>query len=237
MRILPAIDLREGKVVRLFQGDYDKMTVYGDRPLDTALGFKAAGASDMHLVDLDGAKDGEPRNFDVISDILKNSGLKVEIGGGIRTEERVALYLEAGAERVILGTAAVKNFDFTAQMAKKYGSRIAVGVDARDGFVAVNGWLETSRIKAEELIMRLKDAGVKTIIYTDIACDGASSGTNLNAYESLNKIGVNLIASGGISSMTELETLDKIGVWGAILGKSLYTGKLDLKTVLSRFGG
>ncbi len=237
MRIIPAIDLRDGKVVRLFQGDYDKMTVYGDRPLGTALGFKAAGACDLHLVDLDGAKDGEPRNFGVISEILKRSGLKVEIGGGIRDEERIAKYLEAGAERVILGTVAVRNFDFTAEMAKKYGEHIAVGVDARDGFVAVNGWLETSRVKADELIIRLKEAGVQTVIYTDIACDGASSGTNLKAYEGLKKHGVNLIASGGISSMEELETLERIGVWGAILGKSIYTGKLDLKTVLSKFGG
>ncbi len=237
MHILPAIDLRDGKVVRLFQGDYDKMTVFGDRPLDTALEFKAAGASHLHLVDLDGAKDGEPRNFGVISEILKKSGLKVEIGGGIRDEERIARYLDAGAERVILGTVAVKNFDFTSEMAKKYGAHIAVGVDARDGYVAVNGWLETSAIKAEELITRLRDAGVQTIIYTDIACDGASGGTNLGAYERLNKIGVSLIASGGISSEDELEELKRIGVWGAILGKSLYTGRLDLKAVLSRFGG
>jgi len=237
MQILPAIDLRDGKVVRLFQGDYDKMTVFGEKPLDTALEFKASGAENLHLVDLDGAKDGEPKNFGVISDILKSSGLKVEIGGGIRTEERIAKYLEAGAERVILGTVAVKDFDFTAKMAGKYGTHIAVGVDARDGYVAVNGWLETSRVNAEELIIRLKDAGVQTIIYTDIACDGASTGTNLKAYESLNKIGVNLIASGVISSMEELEKLENIGVWGAILGKSLYTGGLELKSVLSKFGG
>jgi len=237
MEILPAIDLRDGKVVRLFQGDYDKMTVFGDRPLQTALGFKTAGARNLHLVDLDGAKDGEPKNFAVISEILKSSGLKVEIGGGIRDEERISAYLEAGAERVILGTIAIKDFAFTADMAKKYGSRIAVGVDARDGFVAVNGWLETSKVEAYDLCVRLKDAGVQTVIYTDIACDGASQGTNLAAYERLNKIGLNIIASGGISSVEELHRLRDIGVWGAILGKSLYTGKLDLKTVLSEFGG
>lgn len=237
MQILPAIDLREGKVVRLFQGDYDKMTVFGEKPLETAAGFKAAGASNLHLVDLDGAKDGEPKNFGVISDILKHSGLKVEIGGGIRTEERIARYLEAGAERVILGTIAVQNFEFTAEMAKKYGKHIAVGVDARDGFVAVNGWLETSKIEAFELCKRLNDVGVQTVIYTDIACDGASSGTNLKAYERLQTIGINVIASGGISSMEELTRLQEIGVWGAILGKSLYTGALDLKAVLSKFGG
>ena len=237
MQILPAIDLREGRVVRLFQGDYDKMTVFGERPLETAAGFKAAGANNLHLVDLDGAKDGEPKNFGVISDILKNSGLRVEIGGGIRTEERSARYLEVGSERVILGTIAVQNFDFTAEMAKKYGRHIAVGVDARDGFVAVNGWLETSKIEAFELCQRLMDVGVQTVIYTDIACDGASSGTNLGAYKRLQTIGINVIASGGISSMEELNRLQEIGVWGAILGKSLYTGALDLKTVLEQFGG
>ena len=237
MEILPAIDLRGGKVVRLFQGDYDKMTVFGENPLETALGFKAAGARNLHLVDLDGAKDGEPKNLPAITEILKNSGLKVEIGGGIRTEERIARYLDAGAERVILGTIAVQNFDFTAEMAKKYGGHIAVGVDARDGFVAVNGWLETSKIEALSFCQRLKDAGVETVIYTDIACDGASSGTNLAAYERLQKIGMKVVASGGISSMDELERLDKLGTWGAILGKALYTGGLELEAVLSKFGG
>lgn len=237
MEILPAIDLREGKVVRLFQGDYDKMTVFGENPLETALDFKAAGAENLHLVDLDGAKDGEPKNFGFISEILKSSGLKVEIGGGIRSEQRIAAYLEAGAERVILGTAAVRDFNFTAEMAKKYGRHIAVGVDARDGFVATDGWLETSGLESYELCTRLRDAGVETIIYTDIACDGASQGTNLDAYERLSKIGVNIIASGGIGSMEELIKLREIGVWGAILGKSLYTGRLDLRAVIFEFGG
>lgn len=237
MRILPAIDLRDGKVVRLFQGDYDNMTVFGDRPLDTALQFKNAGAENLHLVDLDGAKDGEPRNFNIISEIIKESGLKVEVGGGIRTEERIVKYLEAGAERVILGTIAVKNPDFAAEMAKKYGSHIAVGVDARDGFVAVSGWLETSSLPSFKFCRRLKDIGVQTVIYTDIACDGALKGTNLAAYEELSKIGINIIASGGISSIAELDRLREMGVWGAILGKALYTGELDLKTVINKFGG
>lgn len=237
MEILPAIDLREGKVVRLFQGDYDKMTVYGLRPLQTALEFKAAGARSLHLVDLDGAKEGKPGNLDTIIEIIKDSGLKVEVGGGIRTEERIATYLEAGAERVILGSMVVKDFGFTAEMARKYGKHIAVGVDARDGLVATDGWLETSRVEAFELCLRLKDVGVQTVIYTDIACDGASSGTNIGAYENLSKIGLSIIASGGISSMEELKKLRDIGVWGAILGKSLYTGKLDIRAVISEFGG
>lgn len=237
MEILPAIDLRDGKVVRLFQGDYEKMTVYGERPLQTALEFKEAGAKSLHLVDLDGAKEGEPKNLETILEIIKSSGLKVEVGGGIRTEERIAAYLEAGAERVILGSMAVKDFGFTAEMARKYGKHIAVGVDARDGFVATDGWLETSRVDSLELCLRLRDAGIQTIIYTDIARDGASSGTNIEAYESLSKIGVNIIASGGISSMEELRRLRDIGVWGAILGKALYTGRLDLRAVISEFGG
>jgi len=237
MEILPAIDLRDGKVVRLFQGDYDKMTVYGDIPLQTALEFKAAGAKFLHLVDLDGAKEGKPRNLETISEIIRKSGLKVEVGGGIRTEECIEAYLEAGAERVILGSMAVKDFGFTAEMAKKFGRHIAVGVDARDGLVAINGWLETSRVEAMELCLRLRDAGVQTIIYTDISRDGTNKGTNIGAYESLSKIGVNIIASGGISSMEELRKLSDIGVYGAILGKALYTGKLGLKTVISEFGG
>ncbi|HOA34424.1 MAG: 1-(5-phosphoribosyl)-5-[(5-phosphoribosylamino)methylideneamino]imidazole-4-carboxamide isomerase [Clostridiales bacterium] len=237
MQILPAIDLRDGKVVRLYQGDYDKMTVFGDRPIDTALEFKRAGAENLHLVDLEGAKDGEPRNFNIIADILKYSGLKVEVGGGIRTEERILKYLEAGARRVILGTAALKNFEFTAEMVKKYGRHIAVGVDAREGFVAVSGWLETSSVDSFEFVRRLKEIGVQTVIYTDIACDGASKGTNLAAYEKLCEIGINIIASGGISTMEELEKLEKIGAWGAILGKALYSGALDLKTVIHKFGG
>ena len=229
MELLPAIDLRGGNVVRLFQGDYDKMTVYGDDPAAQAKDFAAAGARNLHVVDLDGAKDGTLANFESISAIAKQGGLYIEVGGGIRTEERIRRYLDLGVERCILGTIAVKDFDFTANMAQKYGKHIAVGVDARDGFVAINGWKELSKEKGVDFCRRLRDAGVQTVIYTDISRDGAEMGTNLELYKELTAIkGLNIIASGGISFENELLRLEQMGTWGAILGKALYTGKLDL---------
>ena len=229
MEILPAIDLRGGQVVRLFQGDYDQMTVYGQDPCAQSRAFAQAGARNLHLVDLDGAKDGTLANFATIRAILEQGGLFVEVGGGIRTEERICRYLELGVGRVILGTIAVQDFDFTARMAKKYGDKIAVGVDARDGWVAINGWKENSREKGPDFCRRLRDAGVKTVIYTDISRDGAEQGTNLELYRQLTELeGLQIIASGGISFESELTELDKMGVYGAILGKALYTGKLDL---------
>ena len=229
MELLPAIDLRDGKVVRLFQGDYDQMTVYGDDPAAQAKAFAAAGARNLHVVDLDGAKDGTTANFATIQNIVRATGLSVEVGGGIRTEERIQRYLDLGVERCILGTIAVKDFDFTANMAQKYSKHIAVGVDARDGFVAINGWKELSAEKGVDFCRRLRDAGVQTVIYTDISRDGAEMGTNLELYQELSAIeGLNIIASGGISFESELLELERLGVWGAILGKALYTGKLDL---------
>ena len=237
MRILHAIDLRDGKVVRLYQGDYDNMTVYGQDPAAQAAAFAAAGAGDLHVVDLDGAKDGTTANFDVIREIVKTSGLSVEVGGGIRDEERIRRYLDLGAERVILGTVAVRNFDFTARMAKTYGSHIAVGVDARDGFVAVNGWKELTGERGVAFCRRLRDAGVRTVIYTDISRDGAEKGTNLELYRELANIeGLKITASGGVSSLEELKELQAIGTHAAILGKALYTGRLDLKTVIEEVG-
>ena len=229
MELLPAIDLRDGKVVRLFQGDYDQMTVYGDDPAAQAKAFAAAGARNLHVVDLDGAKDGTTANFATIQNIVRATGLSVEVGGGIRTEERIQRYLDLGVERCILGTIAVKDFDFTANMAQKYGKHITVGVDARDGFVAINGWKELSAEKGVDFCRRLRDAGVQTVIYTDISRDGAEMGTNLELYQELSAIeGLKIIASGGISFESELLELERMGVWGAILGKALYTGKLDL---------
>ena len=229
MELLPAMDLRGGNVVRLFQGDYDKMTVYGEDPAAQARAFADCGARNLHVVDLDSAKDGTMANFDTIRSIVRATGLKVEVGGGIRTEERINRYLELGVERCILGTVAVKDFDFTARMAQKYGSHIAVGVDARDGYVAINGWKELSAEKGVDFCRRLRDAGVQTVIYTDISRDGAEMGTNLELYRELTAInGLNIIASGGISFENELIQLEKMGVWGAILGKALYTGRLDL---------
>ena len=237
MQIFPAIDLSGGQVVRLYQGDYDKMTVYGADPCAVAREFMAAGAKYLHVVDLDGAKDGTLANFDSIAALAKQGGLCSEVGGGIRTEERIQKYLELGVGRCILGTIAVKDFDFTARMAKKYGDKIAVGVDARDGYVAVSGWLETSREKGVDFCRRLRDAGVQTVIYTDISRDGAEQGTNLELYRELADIeGLNITASGGVSSIEELKELQTIGTHAAILGKALYTGRLDLAEVIKEVG-
>ena len=237
MQIFPAIDLSGGKVVRLYQGDYEKMTVYGADPCAVARDFIAAGAKYLHVVDLDGAKDGTLANFDSISALAKQGGLYIEVGGGIRTEERIEKYLDLGVGRCILGTIAVKDFDFTRRMAQKYGDKIAVGVDARDGYVAVSGWLETSKEKGVDFCRRLYDAGVQTVIYTDISRDGAEQGTNLALYRELARIeGLNITASGGVSSIAELKELHAIGTHAAILGKALYTGRLDLAEVIKEVG-
>ena len=237
MQIFPAIDLSGGKVVRLYQGDYEKMTVYGADPCAVARDFMAAGAKYLHVVDLDGAKDGTLANFDSISALAKQGGLYIEVGGGIRTEERIEKYLDLGVGRCILGTIAVKDFDFTRRMAQKYGDKIAVGVDARDGDVAVSGWLETSKEKGVDFCRRLYDAGVQTVIYTDISRDGAEQGTNLALYRELARIeGLHITASGGVSSIAELKELQAIGTHAAILGKALYTGRLDLREVIKEVG-
>lgn len=237
MQIFPAIDLSGGQVVRLYQGDYDQMTVYGSDPCAVAREFIAAGAKYLHVVDLDGAKDGTLANFESIAAIAKQGGLYIEVGGGIRTEERIRQYLDLGVGRCILGTIAVKDFDFTARMAQKYGDKIAVGVDARDGYVAINGWKELSNETGIEFCKRLRNVGVKTVIYTDISRDGAEKGTNLDLYRELANIeGLNITASGGVSSLEELKELQTIGTHASILGKALYTGRLDLKTVIEEVG-
>lgn len=237
MQIFPAIDLRGGQVVRLYQGDYDQETVYAADPCAVARDFLAAGARYLHVVDLDGARDGTLANFETIAALVRQGGLYIEVGGGIRTEERIRRYLDLGVGRCILGTIAVKDFAFTERMAKKYGDRIAVGVDARDGFVAVSGWKELSTERGVDFCRRLRDAGVKTVIYTDISRDGAEQGTNLDLYRELAGIeGLDITASGGVSSIEELRELQAIGTKAAILGKALYTGRLDLKTVMKEVG-
>ena len=237
MQIFPAIDLRGGQVVRLYQGDYDQETVYAADPCAVARDFLAAGARYLHVVDLDGARDGTLANFETIAALVRQGGLYIEVGGGIRTEERIRRYLDLGVGRCILGTIAVKDFAFTERMAKTYGERIAVGVDARDGFVAVNGWKEISQERGVDFCRRLRDAGVKTVIYTDISRDGAEQGTNLDLYRELAGIeGLDITASGGVSSIEELRELQAIGTKAAILGKALYTGRLDLKTVIGEVG-
>ena len=237
MKLYPAIDLRGGQAVRLYQGDYDQMTVYNADPVAQAKAFVDAGAKYLHVVDLDGAKDDTTANLQTIAAIAKQGGLKIEVGGGIRDEDRIRRYLDLGVGRGILGTIAVKDFAFTERMARKYGERIAVGVDTRDGYVAVSGWKELSAEKGVDFCRRLRDAGVKAVIYTDISRDGAEQGTNLDLYRELSKIdGLAVTASGGVSSIEELRQLKAIGTQAAILGKALYTGRLDLKTVMKEVG-
>ena len=233
MEIFPAIDLKNGQAVRLFQGDYDQMTVYSSNPVEVAMAFKKKGATNLHIVDLDGAKDGKLVNFETIKSIVKNINMFVQVGGGIRNEERIQQYLEIGVRRVILGTIATQDFDFVCRMIKKYGDKIAVGVDVKDGLVAINGWKELTNIDGMEFCRRLRDIGLKTVIYTDISKDGGMQGTNLEAYEKLNEIeNLDIVASGGISFEHELETLKANRTYAAILGKAIYIGAIDLEKAI-----
>lgn len=230
MYIYPAIDLYGGKAVRLYKGDYAQMTVYSDDPVSVAKDFAAAGASHIHLVDLEGAKIGRPANLDTIRAIVETTGLFAEVGGGIRDMETVDSYLAIGVSRVILGTAAVKDPDFLQAALAKYGEKIAVGVDLKDGFVAIKGWTETSDLKAEEFFGKMQNLGVKTIICTDISRDGAMKGTNRELYRALSeKFSIDLIASGGVSSMEDVTALAEMKLHGAIIGKAYYIGAVDLK--------
>lgn len=237
MKLFPAIDLRGGQAVRLYQGDYDQMTVYNPDPADQARAFAAAGAKYLHVVDLDGAKDDTTANLPAIARIAAESNLYIEVGGGIRDEERIRRYLDLGVSRCILGTVAVRDFDFTARMAQKYGDRIAVGVDMKDGLVAVAGWKEVTPEPGVAFCRRLAEAGVKAVIATDISRDGTMQGTNMDLYRELLTIpGLEITASGGIAKMEELDTLQAMGCHAAILGKSVYTGAIDLAEAVRRFG-
>ena len=230
MYIYPAIDLYGGKAVRLFKGDYTQMTVYSDDPVGVARDFAAAGASRIHLVDLEGAKTGKPANLSAIAKIIEATGLFAEVGGGIRDMETVENYLAIGVSRVILGTAAVRNPDFLKAALGKYGEKIAVGVDSKGGFVAIKGWTETSELKAGDFFEKMQTLGVKTIICTDISRDGAMKGSNLNLYRDLSaRFDIDLIASGGVSSMEDVTALAAMGLHGAIIGKAYYVGAVDLK--------
>lgn len=232
MELFPAIDLREGQAVRLFQGDYDQMTVYSRNPADVAKSFKEKGAKNLHLVDLDGAKDGKLVNFQSIKEIISDMDLFVEVGGGIRDEERICQYLDLGVGRVILGTIAVQDPEFLEKMVSRYKEKIAVGVDVKDGFVAINGWKEVTEREGMEFCRYLSQIGVKTVIYTDISRDGGLKGTNLEAYRRLAEIPeLDIVASGGISFEEEITQLKDV-VYGAILGKALYDGLLDLEQAL-----
>lgn len=234
MEIFPAIDLRDGKVVRLLKGDYDKMTVYGDDPVAVAKDFQAKGAKYLHTVDLDGAKDGNNPNFDVIRRLATETDLKVEIGGGIRDEETIKKYLDAGVYRVILGTIAVKDPAFTTEMIAKYGEQIAVGVDISGRNVAIAGWREISDITVDEIFAKLEKDGASCIICTDISKDGAMEGTNRSLYKELSeKYNINIVASGGVSSIDDIKALADMDVYGAIIGKALYNGAIDLEEAIA----
>lgn len=229
MIIFPAIDLYEGKAVRLYQGDYARMTVYSDDPGAVAADFVRAGATHIHLVDLEGAKTGGTPNFDTVRAIKGSSGAFCEIGGGVRSMETVARYLDAGLDRVILGTAAVTDEAFLRAAVEKYGDRIAVGVDLRDGFVAVKGWTERSDNDAFGFCEKVRALGVRTLICTDISRDGAMRGTNRTLYRKLSsKFALQIVASGGVSSADDIRALAEMGLYGAIVGKAYYTGAIDL---------
>lgn len=238
MKIFPAIDLIEKKAVRLFKGDYDRVTVYSDSPVDTARKFESYGAEFLHVVDLDGAKNGTASNFDTIKEIIENTTLKVEVGGGIRTEETIERYIAAGAYRVILGTAATENLDFLRACAEKYGDKLAVGADVKNGFVAIKGWLEKSKYTIDEFCRMVSEIGIKNIIVTDIARDGAMQGTNLELYKELSeRFDLSFVASGGVSSIDDVKRLAEMSLSGAIIGKALYTGDIDLREAIKASEG
>lgn len=229
MIILPAIDLYGGKAVRLFKGDYNQMTVYSETPVSVACDFEKSGAKWVHLVDLEGAKDGTTPNIETVTAIAKNTPLLCEIGGGIRSMDTVERYFSAGVSRVILGTAAVTDEAFLREAVAKYGEKIAVGADIKDGKIAIKGWLEKSDIDALEFCEKMQKIGVNTIICTDISKDGAMKGANHALYRDLSeKFDMQLVASGGVSSIEDVKRLSELGIYGAIIGKAYYTGAIDL---------
>ena len=229
MEIFPAIDLYDKKAVRLLKGDYNKMTVYSDNPSDIAKDFENCGAKFVHIVDLQGAKDGNTPNLDVVLKIKNSTKLSCEIGGGIRNMETISKYLDAGIDRVILGTAAVEDREFLVEAIKKYKNRIVVGVDVKDGFVAVKGWLEKSKYTLFDFCKQMQELGVDTIICTDISKDGAMQGTNVDMYKKLkDEYSMKIIASGGVSSIEDVLKLKNLGIYGAIIGKAYYTKAIDL---------
>ncbi len=234
MIILPAIDLYDKKAVRLYKGDYNQMTVYSDDPAKFAREFYDKGARWMHLVDLEGARDGSTANLETIKEIVSATGLKVEVGGGIRSIETVERYIGIGVSRVILGTAAVTDPAFLREAVEKYGDKIAVGVDIRDGIVAIKGWTELSGLDCFDFCRELQELGVKTVICTDISKDGAMKGTNLELYRELSeRFTIDFVASGGVSSLEDVRALCDMGVYGAILGKAIYTGSIDVADAIA----
>ena len=233
MLIFPAIDLYERKAVRLFKGDYENMTVYSENPIEIAQDFVNAGATHIHVVDLEGAKDGTTPNISVVRQIAAETDLFIEIGGGIRDMDTVDAYLSSGVSRVILGTAAVNDREFLTAAVKKYGDKIAVGADVKDGYIAIKGWLESSALTLDDFLQEMEKIGVKYIICTDISKDGAMRGTNLELYSQLSqKYSMNITASGGVSTLDDVKKLNELNLYGAIIGKAYYIGAIDLKDAL-----
>ena len=233
MILFPAIDLYEKKAVRLYKGDYANMTVYSDNPIEIAKDFQAKGCTHIHMVDLEGAKDGTTPNLSIVEQVATETSLFVEIGGGIRNMETVERYFRAGVSRVILGTAAVNDDAFLREAVAKYGDKIAVGADVKDGFIAIKGWLETSSVTLEAFLQKMEAIGVKNIICTDISKDGAMKGTNLALYRALaEKFQLDITASGGVSTMDDIRQLRQMDIYGAIIGKAYYTGAIDLTEAL-----
>lgn len=233
MKIFPAIDLFDKKAVRLYKGDYNNMTVYSDKPWEIAEDFKNNGAEYIHIVDLEGAKSGETPNIDTIKKIVENIDLFVEVGGGIRSMETIEKYASVGVGRVILGTAAVEDEEFLRKAIEKYGDMIAVGIDIKDGYVAIKGWTEKSQYSAFEFVEKMQNMGVKTIICTDISKDGAMKGTNLPLYKELSeKFNIDIIASGGVSTLDDVKRLREMDIYGAIVGKAYYTKAISIKEAI-----
>ena len=237
MVILPAIDIKDGQCVRLYKGDYATVQKVADSYMDTARAFEKAGAEWIHMVDLDGAKDATQRNKDIFLNVAKNTKLKVEVGGGIRSMDTVEMYLKGGISRVIIGSAAVKNPQLVKDAVKEYGERIAVGIDAKNGFVATEGWLETSNVHFTQLAKAMSEVGVKYIIFTDISKDGTLSGVNAEQLDEINKCcKANIIASGGVHTIDDIVICKKLKLYGTICGKSIYSGSLDLAEAVKTAG-
>lgn len=236
MIIFPAIDLKNGEAVRLTQGDYNQVEVFFRQPEEASSFFQKNNATHLHIVDLDGASEGRSMNASVIERLVHNSNLFIQVGGGIRTEERINYYLDLGVKRVILGTVAVENPEFLSNMLKKYQEKIAVSVDARDGKIAVKGWKEITTIDSLEYCKQLSDRGLKTLIYTDISKDGKLEGTNMEVYKRLAAtVKCDVIASGGVTFEHELKALSELGIYGSIVGKAIYAGQLDLKKIIENY--
>lgn len=233
MNIFPAIDLYDKKAVRLYKGNYDEMTVYSNNPIEIAYDFEKNGAKFIHMVDLEGAKNGTTPNIEIVKEVATKTNLFVEIGGGIRNIETVEKYLNAGVSRVILGTSAVTDEEFLKEAISKYQEKIAVGADVKDGYIAIKGWIEKSQYSLDEFLSKMQKLGVKTVICTDISKDGAMKGTNLALYKELSeRYSLDIVASGGVSTIDDIKALREMNLYGAIIGKAYYTGAINLKEAI-----